>query len=457
MEATPDTDRDVPRETPSLGRVAIPIAFSTVVAMWALGYLSHLPYVPFPRVALVLLVVIQVLGGRAGARRHPARIAAGTAVGALSALLHLLVLGSFLAETTGIAGVPASALIPAWVAIPGQILGFLGLGAILGGVGGGTVRGEEVLPFDGVPVFSRVAAIATFLLVVIGGIVTSSEAGLAVPDWPTSFEANMFLLPFSRMMSEGGVYKEHAHRLFGALVGVTTVALTGYLWRFESRRWVRGFALLAVAAVLAQAVLGGIRVEAAKAGIDTAWSLSLRVAHGVSGQIFFAGLLALVAFTSRSWRSEERLDSPSARTERRLAALLLAVAIGQLFLGALLRHISREWLLPHIGGAVCLASIGILCSVRATGLYPQCPQVRGTGLALLFLIIGQLMLGFLALAVTGTEVRGASTGALEILVATAHQATGALVLGIATLHLIWVLRRLTPAVSDSSEVASSFP
>ena len=87
---------------------------------------------------------------------------------------------------------------------------------------------------------------------------TSAEAGLAVADWPTSFGYNMFLYPFSRMT--GGIYYEHAHRLLGALVGLTTLVLALFLQRVETRRWVRRLGWAALLMVVVQGVLGGLRV-----------------------------------------------------------------------------------------------------------------------------------------------------------------------------------------------------
>jgi len=425
--------------------VVVPVGFGTTVAQWAVGYLSHLPLVPFPRVALGILVLIQILGGRAAARRHPRRLAAGLGVGALCAYLNLLVFGSILAEPAGEAalGEPAGASRPG-LAMGLSILLFLALGTLTGALGALTIRRGEARSFDGVPAFTRVAAVATLILVLLGGIVTSSEAGLAVPDWPTSFEANMFLLPLSKMVSESGVYYEHAHRLFGALVGFTVGALALYLWRFEPERRLRAGAAIAFVAVALQGALGGIRVEAAEAGLDNALSSALRVVHGISGQLLLAGLFALAAAASPGYRAATPLPVPTARGERRLAVLLLLASIGQLLLGALLRHISRDWLVPHIAGAVAVGGIAILASVRATGLYPGCPPLRVGGVLLMLLVVLQWLLGFLALAVTGPAPRSAATGALEILVATAHQGTGALLLAAATVHLLHVRRHLVP-------------
>jgi len=79
---------------------------------------------------------------------------------------------------------------------------------------------------------------ATFVLILIGGLVTNTGAALAVPDWPTTFGYNMFLFPWSKMV--GGILYEHSHRLLGAAVGILTVALGVTLWLSERRRWLRG-------------------------------------------------------------------------------------------------------------------------------------------------------------------------------------------------------------------------
>src|SRR3982751_5919345 len=97
---------------------------------------------------------------------------------------------------------------------------------------------------------------ATMLLVVFGGLVTNTGAALAVPDWPSTFGHNMFLFPWSGMV--GGVFYEHSHRLLGALVGLLTVALAVTLWPRGGR--LRLLGLVALAAVIAQGVVGGLRV-----------------------------------------------------------------------------------------------------------------------------------------------------------------------------------------------------
>ena len=102
--------------------------------------------------------------------------------------------------------------------------------------------------------FARLAVGATFVLIVIGGIVTSTESGLAVPDWPTTFGYNMFLYPLSEMV--GGVLYEHSHRLLGSLVGLLTVGLFIMVVVKDSRAWLRWLGFLALIGVIAPASVG---------------------------------------------------------------------------------------------------------------------------------------------------------------------------------------------------------
>src|SRR5437870_10964538 len=101
-------------------------------------------------------------------------------------------------------------------------------------------------------------ACATFPLLFIGGLVTSKGAGLAVPDWPTTFGYNMFLYPWSKMI--GNIFYEHSHRLFASAVGLLTIALAVTFWFAERRPWVRWLGVAELGWVIVQGILGGLRV-----------------------------------------------------------------------------------------------------------------------------------------------------------------------------------------------------
>src|SRR5713226_1255374 len=173
--------------------------------------------------------------------------------------------------------------------------------------------------------FAVFLAICTFILLIAGALVTSKDAALAVPDWPLSYGS---LTP----PMVGGIVYEHTHRVVAALVGLLTIGLTAWLWRREPRRWVRRLGLLALGAVIAQGLLGGLTV---KLFLPT----TVSVAHATLAQLFFATIVALALFTSRWWQTDrpqaQDLGSPPVRL---LAAATVAAIFLQLILGAAFRH-----------------------------------------------------------------------------------------------------------------------
>jgi cytochrome c oxidase assembly protein subunit 15 len=256
----------------------------------------------------------------------------------------------------------------------------------------------------------------------------------------------MFLYPLSRMT--GGIYFEHAHRLFGSLVGITTLVLAVHLQRREPRAWVRGAAWLAFAMVVLQGVLGGLRVTGrftlSTSAADVAPSLALAVVHGVVGQLFFAVMVGLAVVTSTTWRGErEPAERASAVSDRQLSAILVGVLIVQLVLGAVQRHVV-EGLLVHITLAVLVLGVGLTAALRAWGLYPEIPVLPHLGRALLGLLSLQIVLGVIALAAIAGGPEVAASGGWRALARTVHQANGALLLAGAVSLRLWVGRLLTP-------------
>src|SRR5205823_848761 len=132
--------------------------------------------------------------------------------------------------------------------------------------------------------FAWFTAFATLLLICSGGMVTSKGVGLAVPDWPTTFGYNMFLFPTSKWV--GGILFEHTHRLTASVVGFLTIILEAWLWRTDSPRWVRNLGLVALAAVILQGILGGLRVTMLKAQIG--------IFHACLAQAFL-GVVVVIA------------------------------------------------------------------------------------------------------------------------------------------------------------------
>ena len=157
---------------------------------------------------------------------------------------------------------------------------------------------------------------------------------MAVPDWPNTYGYNLFLYPWQTwVFGPWDLFIEHGHRLLGATVGILTIAFVGAVWLGDRRLWMRFAALAALALVIAQGVLGGMRVL-----LD---ERTLAMAHGCLGPVFFALCVALAVFTSPRWRdSSPPKDHPAAARLQRAAILVTALAYIQLLVGAQLRHVA---------------------------------------------------------------------------------------------------------------------
>src|SRR6266581_8717775 len=182
--------------------------------------------------------------------------------------------------------------------------------------------------------FAWLTCVATLLLICSGGMVTSKNVGLAVPDWPTTFGYNMFLFPVSKWV--GGILFEHTHRLIGSVVGFLTIILAVWLWLREDRPWVRSLGVIALGGVILQGILGGVSVTMMKDEIG--------IFHACIAQAFL-GLLVLIALvTTQFWRSlaNQAIDSQRFLPIKTFAVAITIAIYVQLALGATMRHQHRD-------------------------------------------------------------------------------------------------------------------
>ena len=266
---------------------------------------------------------------------------------------------------------------------------------------------------------ARITAGATFLLIVIGGIVTSTDSGLAVPDWPTTFGYNMFLYPLSEMV--GGILYEHSHRLMGSLVGILTIGLLVLILAKDSRKWLKWLGLAALIAVIVQGVLGGLRV--------TQINRNFAIVHACLAQAFFALLCGIAWFTSRDWRQDIRTTTgETARKLRRLSLITTCLIYMQLIFGAILRHTGSR-LDAHLLFAFLVALHIFLLARRMLAVDSESDGIgQSMPLLLLGLLVVQLMLGTGAFFAKLTAFGETFAAALTVTITTAHVAVGALML-----------------------------
>lgn len=442
------------------GSAAAPIlaiGFGTAVLMWAIGYIAHLPGVQTSsQTVFGLLILALLIAGAFAGRIGGVSLRTSLIAGALAGMINLLIIGSLLGGENRDRMLPRELLqSTAFWSISTIVLCAAGVG--LGRLIAGTRRNSSAAANQNWTFrFAIIACFATLLLISVGGVVTGFDAGLAVPDWPNTYGYNMFLFPLAKMT--GGVYYEHSHRLFGALVGLTMLALTIHLFLSERRRGVKNAATALLLIVIAQGILGALRVTGrftlSQDPAALAPNLGLAVVHGVLAQLFFSGLLALSAALSTGWRAAGApLEHESAATDRGLGVACIAIVLLQLVFGALLRHFIYG-LQYHLALAgVVFVVLGIF-AIRVWSLYETAPLPR-IGASLVGLILTQLLLGFAALAATYID-GNRGTHPLQVLITTLHQTVGALILGLTVLSTTWHLR-LTCPVGESESAAASAP
>jgi cytochrome c oxidase assembly protein subunit 15 len=277
---------------------------------------------------------------------------------------------------------------------------------------------------------ARVVVALTFLLVIAGGLVTSRDAGLAVPDWPLSFGT----INPPRWYAIENVRTEHGHRLIAGTVALSTLALAWLVRRRESRASVRRLAAVAAGLVLLQAALGGLRV--------LHLSVDLAMVHAWLGQIFFTVVVALATVTSPHWRRPPcRLSDVALRR----VALLGALIVAQLVIGIVLRHEGAA-ARPLMSNAVFYlhAAFAVLALALAVNVH-ACVAAADAYLsrrsrALSALIAVQIALGLSTFAVTEKMHYDRQATLLESWLPTLHVAIGAAVLGLTVTLLLHTAR-----------------
>ena len=262
--------------------------------------------------------------------------------------------------------------------------------------------------------FAQWTAAATFLLLMAGGLVTSTGSGLAIPDWPLAYGG---LVP----PLVGGIRFEYGHRVIAGVVALLTLGLALWLQRAEPRRWVRRLGWAAAGAVLLQALLGGVTV---RLHLPPAVS----IAHACLGQTFFCLVVAAALVTAPSWPVRTALPAAQAGTLRRWSLLLLGVVYLQLILGARLRH-TGAGLTAHVTGAALVAATTLLAAWQLTAHLGLPSRLRRAGWWLLVLLTAQVGLGLASWRWEGA-----------LLITTAHVAVGAAFLAAALAVVLETLR-----------------
>jgi cytochrome c oxidase assembly protein subunit 15 len=300
--------------------------------------------------------------------------------------------------------------------------------------------------------FSKLVVACTVILILAGSLVTSHDAGLSVPDWPTSYGWNMFTFPPSMWVAN--ILYEHGHRLIASTVGFLMIILAAWLWIAE-RGWLRWLGVAALGTVVAQGVLGGVTVL-------FFLPPAVSTAHAGLAEIFFCLTVAIALFTSPGWKRDGGGADPAVRA---IAATTTALIYVQIIIGATMRHTGAGLAIPDFplmfGGIVPdhwdpkiavhfahrVGALVVTLAVAATLAVVVVKHRRERALVVPALLLDGLVMMQMAL------------GALTVLsrrdpwINSAHVVCGALVL---TTSLVLTLRAWRPAIADSGMRTADF-
>ncbi len=442
-------------------RQALVSGFWMGLAVWVSWFVTHLPWVGLrERAALGIVLATWLATGIACAAGSRSGLLAGSIAGLVSSAAGLLLVGTRLRDVPASGAGPAGDLVPS---APLIVLGFVVVGVAMGLAGALVARAIPIAPaadgddprLDAARRFSRVTIGATIPLLLVGGLVTSTNAGMAVVDWPNTFGSNMFLYPLGPR-AQAPVFLEHSHRLFGTLLGLCAIVALVLTLASPATRWAKGWAVGLLALVVVQGLLGAMRVLRGSTDQARDDRLSATI-HGVLGQVVLVAAVGLACYLSRSYREG---PAPAllgerhgpARRVRFFATLTLHATLVQLIFGAMYRHYrSSHALWSHAGFAMIVLVAAVLAGFAASGLRgpgDNADAVRESrfartlarlGQGLVACVVLQFLLGWLSFFSGGAARVPKDIG--ETLIRSAHHANGAIMVALAA-GMAFVVRRI---------------
>lgn len=264
--------------------------------------------------------------------------------------------------------------------------------------------------------FALFLSTLTCILILAGGLVTSHEAGLAVPDWPLSYGQ---LMP----PMVGNVFWEHGHRMIAGTVGILTLIFAVWIQCADERRWMKKLGWIALAAVVIQALLGGLTVK-------MMLPAPVSIFHACLAQTFFSLVVSMTYFLSPRFKTAA--ISNVMRPSPRLFIMTTVFIYLQLILGATVRHAHHGTVLHIINAFLVLFHIALSFG-RITKLYPADKLMNRCGVAFGLFALVQIFLGMGSFIFTQVLERGYAPAAGEVIFTAAHQTLGAVILAISVL------------------------
>ncbi len=263
--------------------------------------------------------------------------------------------------------------------------------------------------------FTLAVAASTFILIIAGGLVTSTGSALSVPDWPLSY--GQFFPPMI-----GGIRFEHTHRVIAGTVGILTLILMIFFLIKEKRVWVKIWSVLLFLMVIAQALLGAATVKYLLPD-------PVSVGHACLGQTFFALIVCLALFASKPWLEKQKVAVKRAGTIQRLFVTTSAFVYLQLVLGAMVRHTEAHHGLYYHFFTAFLIVIHVLFIIPKVTKEKETQKIFLKPLMFLAVLVSsQVFLGLASYIYKIVMAPAPMPRTAEILFTTAHQSNGALIL-----------------------------
>lgn len=426
------------------------VGFMAAIAMWLVWYPLHLPGLRVPTAVagpLLLVVLVAMIACKSRAAGSQA-VAVGVVAGLVSAGVNLLLLGNQLTEAGATPADAENAKVRPDAAL---IVGGFVIVSLLAGLVGGLIGRKLAKPGAGtrdwIAAFGAAAVASMLPLVAAGGAVTSAGAGMAVPDWPGTYGSNMFLYPIG-LMADPRIFLEHTHRLFGTLVGLTTLSLMIAVLVSKKGKLSKTLAVVVFVGVCIQGVLGAIRVTDINPGFG--------IIHGILAQFILCGAAILAASLTHTWREKLDVNPELARSARKWTDIAIGGLFLQLILAAMYRHLgSGHAIMTHAGFAIIATMLLLMSAFSLIKIAKESGGNRTLKRVGMFMMHGvglQIVLGIVAFVMLGDH--GASDRVVmhdklaeappvplaNVLVATAHQLLGACLLMASALAAVWVRR-----------------
>ncbi len=212
-----------------------------------------------------------------------------------------------------------------------------------------------------------------------------------------------------------------------------------WLWRAEARPWMRHLGWMALAAVVAQGVLGSRTVI-------FLLPKPVSIGHACLAQLFFSTTVAIALFTSESWRRGPRMVD-DAGSVHWLALATSAALFVQVALGAAARH-KATGILPHVFGAVVATGLVLWLAVRVVMRYPEHEALRRSAFALVAIAFAQVFLGIGAYMSRLATADAPQPVPVMVGFTVAHVAAGALTLAASVVLAIQLFRNVRRPLPD---------